>query len=1033
VPEVKAALCLANRIGDAVGDPLPAAMWYYWHRHGTAKLVRVRTYSYCPKLVLAHSLGCMSLGAGRHLAVLEELAEWWEDLWQRGIGSQVVFVPVPPGWGRSAVLEEFRAVVEDVSSPVSFVVRIGGSLPPGRAVQADVLREDLAGAGRRSRVAALLGLDTAAGKVQLGLSVGGLFVSGLAAAASVLVASLAVTAAGNAWDGSPAGKEGAVARAARAVAAVSVSVPVVVIIDDADCLEPDLAVTLIRNLAGRYDGQVLVVAAAAPASDLVKVLASDAGYELVGRVHRADADPGMGYRARADLAAELLPELSAAACERIARRTLTFKEVFAVAAAPRLAEVTQDTEAAAAVAMVDAIADAVLERARPSASAIVLAWAGGALHASQLDRALEVMKTVQHQEPDLRITRTGSLIRLAGQADARLAEQVAALPAAIRYKLAGALLGGAVRLAADPEAGLVERVVARQAVHRVRADLHDRSGLAGVQCALIRGLERLGDPAAAREVASAALAELPVGGSDSDRQELLMAMLRLAHAQSGRGDDPLVDEAVALASADGASVGLEARTWAAVDLLSRHRGQPGLALADQVATELDTGRITGAAADQWRLLLAFHAGRTGHPEITQRLLSAMINAGPQAQQDAAQAVLHAVGGNQSDIRLQIIVLEAELSATQGAADDDLLRLHATLAADYRILGEYQQALEHGNRELALRRRSQGDDHPDTLTTRHNIACSTGHCGDAARALRLCQELLPDRVRILGASHPNTLTIRNDIAFWTSECGDAADALRLCQELLPDQVRILGASHPNTLITRNNIASWTGDCGDAAKALRLCQELLPDRVQVLGASHPNTLATRSNIAFWTSECGDAAEALRLCQELLPDQVRILGASHPDTLITRNNIASWTGDCGDAAEALRLFQELLPDRVQVLGASHPDTLITRNNIASWTGKCGDAAEALRLFQELLPDRVQVLGASHPNTLTIRSNIAAWTGKCGDAAEALRLFQELLPDQVRILGASHPNTLITRSNIAKGTEAMPQPASRSQPPGL
>ena len=82
------------------------------------------------------------------------------------------------------------------------------------------------------------------------------------------MASLAVTAAGSAWDDSPAGEAGGVARAARVLARLSVQVPVVVVIDDADCLDPGLALALIRGLAGRQDGQVLVVAAAAPDSDL---------------------------------------------------------------------------------------------------------------------------------------------------------------------------------------------------------------------------------------------------------------------------------------------------------------------------------------------------------------------------------------------------------------------------------------------------------------------------------------------------------------------------------------------------------------------------------------------------------------------------------------------------------------------------------------------------------------------------------------------------------------------------------------------
>ena len=136
---------------------------------------------------------------------------------------------------------------------------------------------------------------------------------------------------------------------------------------------------MIRNLTARQDGQVLVVATAAPGSDLASALASRAGFELTGRVHWADANPGMGYRARADLATELLPGLPAPAGERIARRTQTFKEVFAVAAADRLAEVTPDTDTTSVLAVVDIVVDATLERDRPSPTAVVLAWAGGEL------------------------------------------------------------------------------------------------------------------------------------------------------------------------------------------------------------------------------------------------------------------------------------------------------------------------------------------------------------------------------------------------------------------------------------------------------------------------------------------------------------------------------------------------------------------------------------------------------------------------------------------------------------------------------
>ena len=332
--------------------------------------------------------------------------------------------------------------------------------------------------------------------------------------------------------------------------------------------------------------------------------------------------------------------------------------------------------------------------------------------------------------------RAGSLVRLAGPADGRLAGLVAALPVAGRQKMAAVVLGEAAGLAADASAGLVDRVVARQAAHHVRGDLADRSGLTGVQIGLIRGLEKLGDPGAAYEVATAALAELealpPAARDAGQRQELLMAVLRLARTRPGRGqgDDPVVAEAVELAVSGGAAVRTEARVWAAVNLLHRpgHR-QDGLRLAHQVTAELEARRIHGDLAAQWRLLLAFHAGQAGDTALAQRLLATMISSGPQPQQDAAAAVLRAIGGPHADTRLQIILLQDELARTPADADDDLLRLHHALAANYDTLGEYHPALHHGSQELPLRRRIQGDDHPDTLTTRSNIASWTGECGD----------------------------------------------------------------------------------------------------------------------------------------------------------------------------------------------------------------------------------------------------------------------------------------------------------------
>jgi tetratricopeptide (TPR) repeat protein len=832
-------------------------------------------------------LGSWQVGA------LEELEEWREDVRERGIGSRIVLLAAPVGWGRTAVLARFRDTVAKADGPVTVVIGIDGNLPGGRAVQAAALQRILAGIAPPSRAAELLDVDTPTWTASLGLDVAGWFVPGLAAAVSLTGLSRLLGAATRGRADSPAGEAAAVARAARVVAALSVKVPVVIVIDDADLLDSDLARAVIRGLAGRYNGRVLVVAAADPDSDLVAGLVKDAGPDLAGRIRRADVDPDMSYVARVELVRELLPDLPVQAAERVARRTATFGEVFAVTAADMMAGLGPDAGAEEAVAAADAVINAVLDRAVPSRQAAVLSWAGGALHQRQADACLRVLGA-DRTERDVYVRWVGSLACLADPSSRRCAEQVALFSPRQRAELAAAVLEAAGQVAADSTAGLTDRVVARQAAHQVRADLVPAlsSQLSLVQRALIRGLETLGDPEAAWQVARQALAEVPSG--DAGRQGLLMAYLRLGRTRPAAGhSDPLAQEAITAALSAGAAIGLEARVWAAADLLGRDDDrEQALALATQVISELETISSLGEAGDQWRLVLAFAAGRARRPTLTHRLLASMLASGTVSREKPAQAILRAVDGPHADIRLQVIVLQAELETTPADAGDEQLRLHAALAMAYNDLGIYPQALSHGRQELALRQHLQHPDHPSTLITRSNVAFWTGECGDEAEALRLATGLLPDQERVLGPDHTNTLTTRNNIAACTGKCGDVEEALRLSIALLPDVERVLGPDHHDTLTARRNVALWTDECGDAAEALRLFTALLPDVERVLGPDHPNTLTTRNNVAVWTARSGDEAKALRLATALLPDRERVLGPDHPDTLSTRHDIAYWT---------------------------------------------------------------------------------------------------------------------------------------------
>jgi hypothetical protein len=277
----------------------------------------------------------MGNGAGRHAELAGKPIKSWEDLCQQGTGSKLVLVAVRRAGARTTILNQLALAVGADDAPDTLLARIGGREPQDESgLQAAALQDHLAGAVTRHPAAEKTGLDRAAGITRVGLGLVAPFVPGLAAAYGFLLVGLAVGTAGKVWDDSPAEQNGALARTARAVAATSARVPVVVIIDDADRINEDLALTLIENLAARHDGRVLVVAAVNPGGRLKRALTDRAWRgRIEGRIRVAEASPDMSYQARTALVREVCPQLPDAAVRRMARSTATFVDVFAVTAA----------------------------------------------------------------------------------------------------------------------------------------------------------------------------------------------------------------------------------------------------------------------------------------------------------------------------------------------------------------------------------------------------------------------------------------------------------------------------------------------------------------------------------------------------------------------------------------------------------------------------------------------------------------------------------------------------------------------------
>ena len=116
-------------------------------------------------------------------------------------------------------------------------------------------------------------------------------------------------------------------------------------------------------------------------------------------------------------------------------------------------------------------------------------------------------------------------------------------------------------------------------------------------------------------------------------------------------------------------------------------------------------------------------------------------------------------------RLLSHVVEATAHAGQlGAAAAVSVRVLNRLVFKLIDAGQLDTSRPLLDQALAIAEAQLGPDHPNTLTTRGNLASWLGEAGQVPEAITQTQQLLDDRARVQGPDHPDTLRTRR----YTSE-------------------------------------------------------------------------------------------------------------------------------------------------------------------------------------------------------------------------------------------------------------------------
>jgi eukaryotic-like serine/threonine-protein kinase len=211
-----------------------------------------------------------------------------------------------------------------------------------------------------------------------------------------------------------------------------------------------------------------------------------------------------------------------------------------------------------------------------------------------------------------------------------------------------------------------------------------------------------------------------------------------------------------------------------------------------------------------------------------------------------------------------------------------------LGAIYSGMGEYDQALEHIRRGLAINERRLAPGDPALAGVLNNLGNVLDDKGDYAEAIAVHERVLAIRERALGGEHPDVARTLSNLAVVCNHKGETKRARALYERALAIGERTLGPEHPTVAMTLNNLASIDDGDGHYEQALATHRRALAIWEKSLGPSHPNVGISVNNVGEELRHLGRFDEALMLYTRALDIFEKALDPEHPVVSMVLSNM-------------------------------------------------------------------------------------------------------------------------------------------------
>jgi serine/threonine protein kinase len=375
------------------------------------------------------------------------------------------------------------------------------------------------------------------------------------------------------------------------------------------------------------------------------------------------------------------------------------------------------------------------------------------------------------------------------------------------------------------------------------------------------------------------------------------------------------------------------------------------------------------------------------------------------------------GGGGRDLTLRLALDEAVSHIDEAFPDEPGLEAEVrhTLGVTYYYLGNFDAAEPLLQRAYAIRLKELGPDHPDTLTSLHDLATERWKQDRFKEAAELARHALERRRRILGPNHEDTLMSQLFLGLFLKELNRLDEAEAVLRDGIDRCKHQLGPDHHHTLHGQNDLALVLGLKGRLGEELSLESETLDGRRRSLGPRHPDTLRSMDNLAYTLQSMGKLDEAEALCRESLDGRRRVLGEDHMETLWAESHLGEIMQEKGKLAEAEAILRHCLEVRRRTLGAEHSETLTCQNTLSSLLCDAGKLDESETMCRQTLEARRRLFGPVDLATLVSQYTLAGILGDRCKFPEAETLYRQTVETERRVRGPQNPSTLLTQHNLA------------------